>query len=425
MVKCSYLPISYFMQEKTYQVREDQTLSGREQLQSALYLDEEMDFFLDVSAIAHERGSWPSVDVIFSQNQANSWVDLVFQSSFTEVSTEFNVETVPTIKLPSNTLKFIDVLGSQEDQMVVVRWAYNHTPHDVQHRLHVNFITSFQSHRLGQHVKISVPTVPLSLIWKSDILLSADTPDHMIMLPGKPEELNVRNMIAESIPIQVVWLPDTDIEQRISCVEKDPYHCKLDIPCSASKFTSTCSFHCADSKHRCVISNDFYGYPHRHKFESCKANNQSRNHHVYSFLDSKDTHLCTHIFYCVNITCLLKGQTQNFVLFHPYNFARSVQYCSLWAPSAKHFCWFPPSRKVSWIAASKLCRTVQGHLPVFKNRQQIEEFVRILKFGVGIPPIQVVYLGMIYNYKVDTGAFRIQLKLGLVLLLAYTPVFSL
>ena len=49
----------------------------------------------------------------------------------------------------------------------------------------------------------------------------------------------------------------------------------------------------------------------------------------------------------------------------------------------------------SWNEASELCRKIDAHLPVFKGREDLREFIFFLKkFYFVIPPIEGLYIGL-------------------------------
>ena len=51
--------------------------------------------------------------------------------------------------------------------------------------------------------------------------------------------------------------------------------------------------------------------------------------------------------------------------------------------------------KKSWNEASELCRRIDAYLPVFENREDLEELVAFIKLsGHSIPPVEGLYLGM-------------------------------
>ena len=60
----------------------------------------------------------------------------------------------------------------------------------------------------------------------------------------------------------------------------------------------------------------------------------------------------------------------------------------------------------SWKNAAHLCSLVGAHLPVFSSRNELNEFIALLKYSNHIPPLEAVYIGLKFkNHRVGSEGF--------------------
>ena len=67
----------------------------------------------------------------------------------------------------------------------------------------------------------------------------------------------------------------------------------------------------------------------------------------------------------------------------------------------------PPSEKekedekdnTSWNDAANLCSSVGAHLPSFTSREELDDFIHLLRDSSDIPPLEAVFIGLKHNRK--------------------------
>ena len=52
------------------------------------------------------------------------------------------------------------------------------------------------------------------------------------------------------------------------------------------------------------------------------------------------------------------------------------------------------NKRKSWNEASHHCNLLEGYLPCFSSRGELEEFLAFLRFRHDIPPLEAVYIGL-------------------------------
>ena len=68
--------------------------------------------------------------------------------------------------------------------------------------------------------------------------------------------------------------------------------------------------------------------------------------------------------------------------------------------------YFPPKRFLtSWNGASALCRSNEAYLPYFYSREELEEFIAILKLSNSVPPLEGIYIGIKTDNKNKVSNF--------------------
>ena len=63
------------------------------------------------------------------------------------------------------------------------------------------------------------------------------------------------------------------------------------------------------------------------------------------------------------------------------------------------------SSYISWSEASELCREVDGYLPYFTSRKELDELLAFLKLSPEIHPIEALYIGLTSNPLVKQSFF--------------------
>ena len=51
----------------------------------------------------------------------------------------------------------------------------------------------------------------------------------------------------------------------------------------------------------------------------------------------------------------------------------------------------------SWMEADEICSSIGAHLPFFRSRNELSEFLALVKDVPDIPPLEAVYIGLKYN----------------------------
>ena len=54
----------------------------------------------------------------------------------------------------------------------------------------------------------------------------------------------------------------------------------------------------------------------------------------------------------------------------------------------------------SWEKASDLCRSIEGYLPYFTSREDLDELLALFKMSLEIPPIEAIYIGLKFVNKI-------------------------
>ena len=90
-----------------------------------------------------------------------------------------------------------------------------------------------------------------------------------------------------------------------------------------------------------------------------------------------------------------RKETREYILFDRYVLSFIVfrgEPEELIGPSQRYF---PPKRYLtSWNGASALCRSYGMYLPYFYSREELEEFIAILKLSNSVPPLEGIYIGI-------------------------------
>ena len=65
------------------------------------------------------------------------------------------------------------------------------------------------------------------------------------------------------------------------------------------------------------------------------------------------------------------------------------------------FKWLLNLNKVSksWIEATSYCKSIGGHLPIIRDKNELAELTSVLKLPKDMPPIQALYIGLIKSSK--------------------------
>ena len=118
---------------------------------------------------------------------------------------------------------------------------------------------------------------------------------------------------------------------------------------------------------------NIYQFPHNNKriyLEKCKSNELLKLHS-----------------YCLNITM---NNSPN-----KYLFIRGNIKCNVELNNTCNFLAMP----LSWNDASDMCEHFGGYLPILRNKDEMEEFISLIKSTKGLPLIENVFIGLHY-YKV-------------------------
>ena len=118
--------------------------------------------------------------------------------------------------------------------------------------------------------------------------------------------------------------------------------------------------------------------------------------------------------YCVNLTTL---RNEYIFLWHIYNYTHWYE-----IPERLLHTWgrhIPPYMRakyynfeervyytktlyqklvdMTWIEASKLCKSMGGSLPLIRSQEELTELITFLKLSQDMPPVEALYIGLFYS----------------------------
>ena len=133
----------------------------------------------------------------------------------------------------------------------------------------------------------------------------------------------------------------------------------------------------------------------------------------YQSLCHKDVLTKTKHNYCLNYT-----STQNSYLFF-WNFTQYLQCYFIQHPKLRNYirlilveygftipknnqCPTEQSKEKvikTWTEAFNLCKSIGGTLPLFRNRDELDEIITFLKLSKDMPPVEGLYIGIQRSFK--------------------------
>ena len=89
--------------------------------------------------------------------------------------------------------------------------------------------------------------------------------------------------------------------------------------------------------------------------------------------------------------------------FTPLDASNSLNTYYLYGNISKFYQYIPQHLELkSWENATEFCNSVGGHLPVFGSKNELDEFIALLRFSNHLPPLEAIYIGLKYSdYKVS------------------------
>ncbi len=292
--------------------------------------------------------------------------------------------------------------------------------------LEVSINTSFPDERFQVFpVRANVSIRPLKLMWQSNLRISKNLA--FIKIPGKLEIMNIRNSAPMTESINLFWVQPT---QNLGMQFQDAIlKCNMETFCShyhqyssqemmrnlvlksnmdyravraaqTNKFLQPDKFY--PNPHKCGYEDSLYHDVHVTEINSCLPSQKhvqlgkgtGKNGIYQKFQRShffEHTHTCSVRIHCIQYEPNMNHTLVNYFTFH-YLFGGVVV--------AQASCWQPPTVRKSWLQASMLCRSAGGHLPAFRSNKELTGFLKVLQFGLRLPPIEMVYMGFILNERV-------------------------
>ncbi len=101
-----------------------------------------------------------------------------------------------------------------------------------------------------------------------------------------------------------------------------------------------------------------------------------------------DTPFCFLVDYCINATSVAAGKTAyNFLIFRHMVHSRNVLNFSCTALKSKHYL-------SSWEESNTFCQYQSAALPIFRNRDELNQLLSLVKFSTHVPPLEAIFIGL-------------------------------
>ncbi len=375
------------------------------------YLEKHVAFSASLSAEGPtEHDHAPAFTVWFEQNQLHSWVDLQVHATdhMKVLPLQMpNIYQFVSFELENQATRISHSLGSHEDERMV--FALD-TKASFEVDFTVNIKNSFNNPRQGKRVHVS--EYPVFLLWKSNISLTKREPIFFIMLPGKPENITLENMNNHKASFFLAW--EQNILENYTSIFIDTFADMMTDEGDTCFFLLPCPPETISSKSKCLVGPFHHLHysggsegPRQHSFwyfekapfmecETTKGKTARSDRHtlhgrVEAYLE-RYSRRCYIRADCVHIQH--PKHKLKFIIMHSLA-SQTFNYAT------RRECYKPIISKVSWLEAYMLCSALPGHtLPIIRSSEEQQDLIHMLKFSAGLPPIEVVFLGFIWNPKV-------------------------
>ena len=388
------------------------------------------------------EGFYPNINVMLSQNQPYSWLDVIMsvrkdddsvienlQRNFIYLKEILSVEHLLTNKL--------DYAGNIMDDSLQINLLSSPTA-NITYKIKVeirNFYPGlYQAYHSYKARSIFSPVEQLSLHWKSILDLSKYRSFYPIKIQGLPKEVNITSMQNSSFKMRITWIRNRNNKFR-------KYFEQLPVPLRA--FYADFSFYCSSLSKK---NSDSLGFEatvnnqRRKSFDSspiCELNNTLFNAYkdlfpFSHFLCHKETKnsmlrknihpLLSPILKTVQGSCKTQIASFNFGLnynryvkskFNPHEqYYTTISFLFLSDAvrmvlgeinySYRTQCWKPLKTRKSWIQASILCKSMNATLPIIRSSEELDELVSILKYHKLTAPSVLIPLGLYFDQQVIT-----------------------
>ena len=400
------------------QIPENRTQYYLNHEETWIFNSSEIYFFLVMSTKTSIDRNEPYINVLLSQKELYSWVDIIIQvfrknNQSSQITILFYMQEM--LWLTNNTKTTLKKLGKFEDEMLRIHLRADQNSWNSEDKLlSVEMKTTFfakqnLNFRNNPYTKIST-FQPLSLVWKSNITLSKFQPYVSITLPGKPDQLKIRSFKRQTFTLQSTWMKSTKNKHK-DFLNQDIHHgkifgnqCGILLYCLNCKCTvdiSTQGYKILPSwktpKHSCLYMASLYEnmFAYSRPY-SCASN----DHEFLGLLPFSVNHS---ILVCpIVVHCLKYRSPRNYfgldihfyTIFEFYFYQRNFR--DYWKP-----CWVPSKPRKSWVEASFLCKMYGATLPILRSKDELNEVMTLLKHGTSIPPIEVLFIGLRFFHEVN------------------------
>ena len=344
--------------------------------------------------------STPALSVSFMQSKLDSWVDIAIYVTpvpFSNVSFPNESYLSESVHLSKGSNFESGKLGSVHDKMCVIHFVGNSIDRA---KFRITVKTRFWDITSGN----PEPSLqfPLTLLWNATLQLSKRNPDYVLKSPGQPIELIFSNSVETNFSLNIFWIFGQKYSQKYFESKIDWWPSSRWVGCNVF-FPSTVPHHGKLSSNISTYHLDLSKTIQNSLCKSLKRNIMKgvyNNYQIYEFKsDSSVQPKCMRCFNSSFLDVLFDNQRVHYVVFD-YDFTKPDTTCK-----------GPYETKKSWIEASKLCRAAGGYLPIIRSRNELEEIMYLMKTKY-LPPIDLIFIGFIIDFKVTFIVFRMKFDIN-------------
>ncbi len=371
--------------------------------QSNRYAPAQLYFHLQAEMETPTHSSSPVFDVIFSQNQPNSWVDIVVEvgasNSEQTRKTPLPLGAIMAKTLPFNTLPVLRSLLEEKipTNLLVIRLLNSRFQ---KQRVSLEVETTFQFAD-PQYFRFKY-----HFTWASNYTLSSGSPSCAIQMGERPERITLTNVETKSFVIRLFWLVE---DALVSHTHTD--NCQItvhtsqttqgrSINCRAERMKLRSGpqgtyyvsdpqkpFYCVHSRQtvdqRLAVQRIFGCVSNSAKAQTSQSTNSSevRAH----------TTKCKAIVFCDKFAFAKHNRSFVFLVFH---FDQFMNNCN------------EISSTISWLHAAKLCRSAGAFLPSVNSRDDMLQLTNLTKSSAAVfRHVWVILVGLVLSSEVGKRRF--------------------
>ena len=356
----------------------------------SIYKTSKSKFMITVSFDTPLSFNSPALSFLFMQTEPYSWVDIAVYlkpASHTNIPFLKQAYLSGSIHLSDDSNINSNLLGSVLDDMCVINFDARKSMKE-----NVQFTISMKTRFMDVHTDLISGALrfPLRSTFNATHNFSKLSPNFILKMQGYPIELTISNAEDNSTVMNMFWLYNNDETPSV-------LHDHL-LRCGIS--TSQCNI-CIPSKVNTSAGSSgvsetyylkLYELP-TCKNSACPVNKDVesiyRDHLPYRYQDNLfSKSKCVR---CLKSSCIylhFEKQKIDYSVFD-YDFIEPYSGCNI-----------PYETKKSWIEASMLCRSAGGYLPIIRSRKQLNELMDIIKLMVFLPPIHLIFIGLIIKNQV-------------------------